>query len=225
MAAEAITAMFGNGLATATAVGATVPLPTQLAGTSVKITDSMGTERLAPLFFVAAAQVNYLIPLGTAAGAATATITTGNGSVFTEGFRIANVAPALFGANSNGQGVAAAVVLRIKADNSQNHEPVARFDSATGRFVSVLIDLGAATNQVFLLVYGTGICRRSTLLAVTVTIGGTAIPVDYAGLQGDFVGLDQVNIRLLPSLAGRGEVDMALTADNLISNTLRINIK
>lgn len=108
--------MFGNGLATATAVGATVPLPTQLAGTSVKITDRMGTERLAPLFFVAATQVNYLISSGTAAGTATATITTGNGSVFTEGFRIANVAPALFGANPNGQGVAAAVVLRIKAD-------------------------------------------------------------------------------------------------------------
>ncbi|MEK7830734.1 MAG: SMP-30/gluconolactonase/LRE family protein, partial [Acidobacteriota bacterium] len=225
LAAETITAMFGNGLATATAIGGTVPLPTQLAGTSVKVTDSAGTERLASLFFVAAGQVNYLIPPGTALGAATATITSGNGSVFSEGFRVANVAPGLFSANSNGLGVAAAVVLRIKADNSQSYEPVSRFDSATGRFVSVPIDLSVATDQMFLLAYGTGIRGRSALSAVSVTIGGTAVPVDYAGLQGDFVGLDQLNIRLLPNLAGRGEVDLVLTADNAMSNTVRINIK
>ena len=225
LAAETITAMFGGGLATTTTIGNTVPLPTQLAGTSVKVTDGTGTERLSPLFFVAGNQINYLIPQGTAIGAATATITSGNGSVFTEGLRIASVSPGLFSANANGLGVAAAVVLRVKADGSQIYEPVARFDSAANRFVSVPIDLSVTTDQIFLLAYGTGIRGRSALSAVGVTIGGAAVPVDYAGLQGDFVGLDQVNIRLQQRLAGRGEVDLVLTADSTTSNTVRINIK
>ena len=50
---------------------------------------------------------------------------------------IASAAPGLFSANSNGQGVAAALALRAKADGSQSFEPVAQFDSAQKRFVSV----------------------------------------------------------------------------------------
>ncbi|MFN0107664.1 MAG: SMP-30/gluconolactonase/LRE family protein [Blastocatellia bacterium] len=225
LAAETITAMFGSNLSAATVVANQVPLPTTLSNTTLKITDSAGVERNAPLFFVAPTQINYLLPAGLAAGGATVTVTNAGVAVFTEGIRIASAAPGLFSANSSGQGVAAAVVLRIKSDNSQSYEPVSRFDSATGRFVSVPIDLGAATDQVFLLAYGTGIRGRSALSAVTVTIGGTAVPVDYAGQQGDFVGLDQLNIRLLPNLAGRGEVDLTLTMDSVVSNIVRINIK
>jgi gluconolactonase len=225
LATEVITAVFGSGLATTTQIANTVPLPVQMAGTTVKITDSAGTDRNAPLFFVAPTQINYLIPPGAITGNATATITSGDGSVFTEGLRIGNVAPGLFAANANGQGIAAAVALRIRADNSQSYEPVARFDSTLNQFVSIPIDLGLATDQVFLLVYGSGIRGRSALSAINVTIGGTAVQVDYAGPQGDFVGLDQVNIRLHQILAGRGEADLVLTADTVPSNTVRINIK
>jgi len=38
--------------------------------------------------------------------------------------------PGLFTANVSGQGVAAAVALRVKAGGSQVFEPVARFDAA-----------------------------------------------------------------------------------------------
>nr|MDQ3011815.1 hypothetical protein [Acidobacteriota bacterium] len=225
LAAETINAAFGNGLATTTQVAVTVPLPTSLAGTTVKVTDSTGTDRLSPLFFVAPGQINYLIAAGTPTGAATVTITSGDGSVFTEGLRIASVAPGLFAANANGQGVAAAVALRIKADGGQSYEPVARFDAASSRFVSLPIDLGVETDQVFLLLYGTGIRGRTTLSAVSVMIGGVEAVVDYAGAQGDFAGLDQINVRLPRSLAGRGEVDVVLTADGRAANVVRISIK
>ncbi|MGH9841878.1 MAG: hypothetical protein ACREEM_24245 [Blastocatellia bacterium] len=42
------------------------PLPTTLGGVSVRALDSAKTERLAPLFFVSPAQVNYQMPPGTA---------------------------------------------------------------------------------------------------------------------------------------------------------------
>lgn len=46
-----------------------------------------------------------------------------------------------------------------------------------------------------------------------------------AGAQGEFVGLDQCNVRLLSSLAGRGEISIALTADGKSSNAVKARIK
>ena len=153
------------------------------------------------------------------------TITSGSGQIALSAVPIATVAPGLFTANANGQGVAAAVVLRIKADGSQSYEPVSRFDAAANQSVSVPIDLGATTDLVFLLAYGSGIRGRSALTAISATIGGTAVPVEYAGPQGDFAGLDQLNVLLPRSLAGRGEVDLTLTVDGKTANTVRVSIK
>ena len=127
---ESIVAAFGVGLATGVQVAATLPLPATLAGTTVNVRDSVGAERLAPLFFVASTQINYLVPAGTAQGAATVTVTSGDGSVSVGTVTIAPVAPALFTANANGQGVPAAVILRIGTNGAQGFEPVARFDAA-----------------------------------------------------------------------------------------------
>ncbi|MCI0391728.1 MAG: hypothetical protein MOB07_23540, partial [Acidobacteria bacterium] len=213
LAAEAIVASFGSNLATAMQVATTTPLPTTLSGTTVKARDSASVEQLAPLFFVSPTQVNYQIPAGTANGAATITITSGDGSVSTGTTLISTVAPGLFTANASGQGVAAALALRIKADGSQSYEPVAQFDSAQSRFVAAPIDLGAEGDQVFLILFATGVRYRSALSAVTARIGGVDAQVIFAGAQGGFVGLDQVNVRLPRSLIGRGLVDVALTVD------------
>jgi hypothetical protein len=48
----------------------------------------------------------------------------------------------------------------------------------------VPIDFGAATDQLFLVAYGTGFRYRSSLSAVTCTVGGTSATVGYAGEQG-----------------------------------------
>ncbi|MCI0391789.1 MAG: hypothetical protein MOB07_23850, partial [Acidobacteria bacterium] len=71
-----------------------------------------------------------------------------------------------------------------------------------------------------LILYGTGIRFRSSLGAVRSKIGGLDTEVVYAGLQGFFVGVDQVNIRLPRSLAGRGDVDIVLTVDGQTANTV-----
>lgn len=227
VAAEAIVSAFGAFLATSTTVASTTPLPTSLAGTRVFIKDAAGTERAAPLFFVSPGQVNFQVPPGTTNGAATVTITSGDGSVSTGTVTIAAVAPGLFAANADGQGVAAAVALRVRADGSSLYEPIARYDATLNppRFVSVPLDLGPSADTMFLILYGTGIRHRGSLAAVTASIGGTAAQVDYAGPAPDFVGLDQLNVRLPRSLIGRGEIDIALTLDGVTANTVRVNIK
>jgi uncharacterized protein (TIGR03437 family) len=226
LAAEAIVAAFGSNLAATTQAASTVPLPTTLAGTRVTVQDSAGVTRDAPLFFVSPNQVNYLLPLGTANGAATVTISSNNGNLALGTVQIATVAPGLFTANASGQGVPAAVALRVRGDGTQSFEPVAQFDSGANRFVPAPIDLGANTDQVVLLLFGTGIRGRSNLSAVACRIGGVEVPVSFAGAQGDLVGLDQINVGPLPrNLAGRGEVDLVLMVDGKTANTVRISVR
>ncbi|MEK7831702.1 MAG: PQQ-dependent sugar dehydrogenase [Acidobacteriota bacterium] len=225
LARETITAVFGANLAVVTGASTATPLPTNLGGTQITVTDSAGTNRSAPLFFVSPTQVNYLVPAGTVAGTATVTVTNWSGVVSRGTVQINPVAPGLFTANSSGRGVPAAVVERFRANGSRSTEPVAQFDAAQNQFVPLPIDLGPADDQVFLVPFGTGFRFRSSLSAVTATIGGTAAEVTFAGDQGGFVGLDQANIRIPRSVIGRGEVDVVLTVDGQPANTVRINIK
>ncbi|MGH9802412.1 MAG: hypothetical protein ACRD82_18765, partial [Blastocatellia bacterium] len=224
LSVEQIVAAFGSNLATSTQVATTIPLPNEIVGTTVRIRDNNGVNRLAPLFFVAPSQVNYLIPVGTANGAATVTITSGDGSISVATINIVPVAPGLFTANSNGTGIAAATVLRIRADGSTSFEPVVRFDAALGRLVAVPIDLGPESDQVFGLLFGTAF-RNNTGLPLSATIGGVNAEVLFAGPQGDFVGLDQANIRIPRSTAGRGEVNVVLTIGTRVANTVTLSIK
>src|SRR5262249_46888894 len=135
------------------------------------------------------------------------------------------VAPGLFTANASGQGVAAAVVLRVKENGTQSYEPVAQLDPAQNRLVPVPIDLGPATDQLFLILYGTGIRFRSSLATTTATIGGAVSEVLYAGTAEGYVGLDQVNLHIPRSLVGRGVVNVALIVDGKAANTVTIQIK
>jgi uncharacterized protein (TIGR03437 family) len=228
LARGSIATAFGSGLAASTSA-ATSGLPTSLAGTSVKVTDFNGTERLAPLFFVSPTQVNYQLPPDTAIGSAVVRIISANGNLATGSTQIERVAPGLFSANANGQGVAAAVALRVKAGGAQTYEPVAQFAAAQNRFIPRPIDLGpnlgAMSDQVFLVLFGTGIRFRSALEAVKSKIGEVDAPVAFAGAQGSFVGLDQVNLLLPRALAGRGEVNVSLTVDGKPANPVKVSVK
>jgi uncharacterized protein (TIGR03437 family) len=228
LAPEAIATAFGSSLAPTKKVASTIPLPTALSGTMVKVKDAAGTELFAPLFFVSPNQVNFLMPPGLIPGTATVTIISGGtasvGAVLND-----VIAPGLFTANADGQGVPAGIALRVKADGTQIYEPISRFDQAQNKFVALPIDpgpdLGNATDQVFLLLFGTGFRNRSALAAVTCKIGGIDAEVLYAGPQGDFVGLDQANVRLPRGLKGRGEVDVVMTVDGKTANTVRVSVK
>ncbi len=225
VAAESIVSGFGTNLATATVAATSLPLPETLGGVSVAVKDVLGVERLAPLFFVSPTQINYQIPVGTAIGEGSVTIKQGNNILAAGLLQIATVAPGLFTADASGRGVPAATVLRVKANGSQSYEPVAQFNQATGRYEPLPIDLGAATDQLFLIGFGTGARNRNSLAAVTATMGGVSADVSFAGAQGDFVGVDQINIAIPRGLAGLGNVEVVLRVDGKTANAVSINIK
>jgi uncharacterized protein (TIGR03437 family) len=223
-AADMVVSAFGSNLATGNESATSQPLPTTLRGTTVRVRDSAGVERLAPLFFVSITQINYLIPTGTANGPATVIVTSADGRLSAANINIVTVAPGLFTANANGQGVPAGYLLRVSGNGSQTVEVIAT-TSPTGQRVPLAIDLGPESDQVFLVLFGTGFRRRSALSAVTATIGGAEAEVLFAGTQGGLAGLDQANIRIPRSLAGRGEVEVVLRVDGKAANIVRIAVK
>lgn len=214
LAPNSIAAIFGTGLATGTVSATTRPLPTTLGSTRVEVTS--GSQTLAaPLFFVSASQVNFLVPAGLPSGSATVRVFNGSTQVAQAFTVIAATGPGLFTANASGQGLPAAVAVRVGANGTQTTEAV----------TSAPIDLGPATDTVILVLFGTGIRGRSALNQVRVTIGGVDAEVQFAGLTPNFDGLDQINVRIPRSLIGRGEVDVTLSVDERVANTVRINIK
>jgi uncharacterized protein (TIGR03437 family) len=219
IAPESIAAAFGVNLATDVAIASSLPLPTSLLGTKVTVTDSAGTPRDAPLFFVAPSQINYQVPPGTAEGNATVAVTINNNLVGAGTMKVAKVAPGLFSASATGTGIAAAVVLRI-------HNGVQTFESVT----ATPIDLGPDGDTVYLLIYGVGMRGRSSAGNISVDLGGTVKTLnpnlfeDAFAVSG-FVGLDQANIVLPRTLIGKGLINVVMTVDGQQSNTVQIAIK
>jgi uncharacterized protein (TIGR03437 family) len=222
---DGIAAIFGTGLASSTLSATTTDLPIELGGVQVFVLDAGGTRRNAGLYFISPSQINFQVPSGTSAGTAFIYVQSNGTVVGQSTANIATVAPGFFTANANGKGVPAAVLLRVKADGSQSYEAVAQFDSAQNGYVALPIDLGASTDQLFLIGFGTGFRNRSVSSALSATLGGVNTEVAYVGAQGIFSGLDQANIAIPRSLAGSGDVDLAFSVDGQTANTVSINIK
>jgi len=88
--------------------------------------------------------------------------------------------------------------------------------------VSGPVTIGPAEEQSTLVLYGTGFNGAKD---VTATVGGVAVPVAYAGPQGTYAGLDQINLPLPGSLAGKGKVDVVVTAGGKASNPVNVEIR
>jgi uncharacterized protein (TIGR03437 family) len=221
VAPGSLASAYGTDLATGNPGSTSLPLPTSFGGTSVSILDSSGTTTLAPLVYVIPTQVNFEVPPGTATGAAQVTITSGDGTLSNATLQIAPVAPGLFELNTGG--LAAAYVILYHADGTQTLEQVYTVNNA-GAIVASPVSLGSATDLAYLFLFGTGFDAAGTA-GVTLSIGGANIPIAYAGVQGGFVGLDQVNVELPASLAGSGNVTIQLSAAGLAANPVNITIQ
>jgi len=218
-ATESIVSAYGTDLASGTATATTVPLPTSLDGNTVTVTDSAGVARPAYLFYVSPLQINFEIPAGTATGTATVTFQNPNGTIQSTTIQVGSLSPGLFQQNSSG--LAAALFLPVISGAQQAWQPV--YQVVAGSVVPFPISLGPSTEQVFLEMYGTGIRDAK---GVTVTVGGLSVPVTYYGAAPGFAGEDQVNIGPLPqSLAGKGSVNIVLTADGQAANTVNVTIQ
>jgi uncharacterized protein (TIGR03437 family) len=224
LAPESIGSVFGQGLAIETAAASSAPLPTSLGGSSITITDSAGVARPAPLFYASHDQINYQVPAGTALGAATIAVNRSDGISSRAAVQLVSVSPGIFSANANGGGVAAAIAIQVAANQSQKVLPVFQCGTIPGSCVATPLELGTDTDQLILVLFATGIRFRSGAGAVQVRIGGRTAEVLYAGAQGQFIGLDQINVRVPRALRGRGLMDVAVSVDGRMANIVNIRV-
>ncbi|MBL8206086.1 MAG: hypothetical protein JNM09_17755 [Blastocatellia bacterium] len=226
VARDSIASVFGVSLATATAPApaGNLSLPTTLAGTTVMVRDSQGTERLAPLFFAGPGQVNYQIPAGTADGTATIIVRNSLGETSSGTLRVGAVAPGLFTGNVNGSGASVGFAIRV-VNSQQGRESLFAIDGTTSLAVTRAINFNPAAESLFFELYGTGVRNRTSQTNVSCELGGVTVPVEYASDAPGFIGLDQVNIKIPNSLDNRGEVDLVLIVDGKRSQTVRVNIQ
>ena len=99
MVRESIVSAFGSGLTS------------NVASTTVRVKDSSGMERLAPVIFVSPTQVNFQIPPGTAAGTAIVTVANNNAAIAAGTVQVTGVAPGS-GAAVSGSASGRGLVIR-----------------------------------------------------------------------------------------------------------------
>ena len=202
VAVDGLASAFGQNLATS-AAAAGVDCATTLAGRSVLVTDATGAERAACVLYVGPTQVNFHVPPETAPGSSVRVRVRDAGAAHdvAEGsVNVQSAAPGLF--YSGSERIVAGYVVRVR-NGAQSQEPL-----------TAAIDLGPATDQVFLVIYGSGVRHRAPGATLEVTLAGVAVEVTYAGPAPGFRGVDQINVRLprtMAKLAGSASVVLRIT--------------
>lgn len=210
VAPDSLAATFGTQLSPTTAAASSLPLPLTLAGITVMVNNLS-----APLLYVSPTQINYQIPTNIDPGTAVIKVMSGGTEIANGTVIVETVSPSIFTAKADGKGVPAAQTTI----NGATFLPVANADG-TARAISV----GTAAQPNYLVLYGTGLRRRSSMTNVRVTIGGVQAEVSFLGAHSRLIGVDQMNIKLPQTLRGRGNVDVVVTIDGKTANTVTINI-
>jgi uncharacterized protein (TIGR03437 family) len=218
VAPESLASLFSPLPASGVASADPQALPTTLGGITIKVRDSLGTERQAPLLYASPAQANFQIPAGTAPGDAAITVT-GGGTALSGFAQIEKTAPAISTVDFD---VPVAFAVRIEPDGTQT--PVQLYP-VCGEGSSPCAGIALDERPVYLGLIGTGIRNRTSLSAITCTIGGVSVPVEYAGPAPGFVGMDQVNLRLTKGLPSSDWNPLILSVDGRPTNTVYIPIK
>jgi uncharacterized protein (TIGR03437 family) len=201
-------AEFNATLASSTATGSPIGAgwPMTLGGSTVTVTDSTGAQLPAGILYASANQVNYQVPSAAASGPGKVTITSG-GVAVTGTVNIAATYPGIF--KSSADSLAAGQTVTVNGSTQ------------TVGSIAATAPINVSSGPVYLILYGTGIGAAT----VTATIGGVNALVSYSGPQGTYPGLDQVNLVIPPSLAGKGKVNVIVTANNKLCNPVYIVIQ
>jgi uncharacterized protein (TIGR03437 family) len=170
----------------------------------VTVRDSGGILSTPSLVYTSDTQINLVWP-ASPLGSATVTV---QSEVASTDFSVtvATTVPALFAANGAGTGLAAANVIIVNNDGSVTTRLV------TDGPIPVL-----AGTEIYLVLYGTGI-RGHAPNGVTAKVAGRSVDLLYAGAQGAYPGLDQINLRVPLTVGGFGSVEIELTVDGSLSN-------
>jgi uncharacterized protein (TIGR03437 family) len=203
--------------------------PYELGGVSVTI-----GGRAAQLLAISPSRVNFLVPSGLASGTAEVIVTSDAGYVSRGTTTIAAFAPAIFTVNGNGAGASLALNAATGKQGPFDDVTPENFGAdkrtrlqlmATGISGGGLLNTNAS-NDIRL---STGVianfAEALTVEARTQSGRVYRLPIEFAGCQSAWPGLDQVNVVLLPELKGAGTVELTLIVGNQRSNSTTISMR
>jgi uncharacterized protein (TIGR03437 family) len=206
----AFVTIFGSNLTSSISEASFLPLPTSLGGTTVFVGGTV-----LPLFYASPTQINALLPY-TLPINSSVQILIQNGLVFSAPVSIdmSAVSPGVFAYGQN-QGVVLTpgFALISPSNPAVRGDIVVVFCSGLGATNPAVV-AGAATSQ-----------AATTVNPVSVTIGGVAAQVVFAGLAPGFAGLYQVNL-LVPSGAPVGsKIPLIIRVEGISSAAVNMAVK
>jgi uncharacterized protein (TIGR03437 family) len=206
IAQGSIFAVFGENMGPAALVQAGFPLPTDLSGTSLRVSAS-GNNVSAFIIYTSAKQLAAVLPSDTPLGPALATVTYNSQTSATFSFTVVKSSPGLFTLNGGGTGPAVLTTPDFR----------------------VITYTNAATDNDVLSAWATGITPLSGRadntaaeffdppLEVEVFAGGKKANVRYRGRAPGLAGLDQIVFDLPAGLRGCS-IPLAVRVGGVISN-------
>jgi uncharacterized protein (TIGR03437 family) len=197
-----ILSAFGTNLAPSVRQASSVPLPLNLGGVSVSVN---GVP--APLYYVSSGQLNIQIPYETGAGPAVLGVNN-NGQVTSYIFNIGPSAPGIF-TDSNG--------ALVPSSTGKPGDTLTLFITGDGD-VSPVLATGASpftATPLNLL--------PAPRLPLSITVGGVAAQVAFAGIPPGLAGVTQVNF-VVPIGVASGVQPVVVTVGGIPSNAANITI-
>ena len=208
MAPGSLVAGFGTNLASDEISAPPGTAPPSLGGVSVSLKDSAGVQWAAPLLYVSPKQINYQLPGTLVEGRYSVTVNTSDHRAITEQIYVQPFSPSIFTVGSSNY--LSGYITRVKADGTTTTEPIVQVDPKTGDVTPIPIDFGPETDQLYLIVYATGVRTRPSVDSIFGQFLRVSIPTylnpAYVGPSPSMAGLDQMNFPLPRQLAGAGNV-------------------
>ena len=187
---------------------------------------SNGQQFPADLYYVSPTQINLIIPPGVPfTDTITITVKSSAGSAsLTQAFFFGIVSPGIFTADGSGSGVPAGFAITVNPDGSSSTAPLFQCTANPLICTPVPISLEGPGTKVYLSLYATGVRGLSKLANASATVGGVPAQVVYAGSQGSFPALDQVNL-LVDPYTGPRLVDVQFYVDGHTSNVVKVQFR
>ena len=208
VAPGSLAVLFGAGLASSTASANTLPLTTNLAGTTLTV-----AGKTAPLLYVSPAQITFQVPAATPAGTAKVIVNGPGGASAAYSLTITAQAPAIFQYGTNH-------AMAQNADGSLNSTSAR---AASGSYITVYLTGQGAVNNPVADGQATPASPLATATATaTATIGTTSASVAFLGLTPGLAGLAQANIQV-PDLP-TGDYPLFITAGGYLSASAVISV-
>jgi uncharacterized protein (TIGR03437 family) len=210
VAPGSIASAYGSfGTVTTTSAASLNPMPTALANISIRV----GTTA-APLYFVSSGQINFVVPVGVAAGRQTVEVLNGTNVIARGSVNIWEAFPALASSDTTPtrQGIIQNQDFSInsQAQRAQRGQIIQLYATGCGATNPVSVDGRPPT------------ALSPAVLETKASISGIETPVQFSGAHPQFPGICQINVVVPNQAFVTGQVQVIVSVGGIVSNPVSV---